>query len=184
MENLITKELLAEAESKFVEGQSLASLNEAVELHAKRASVSTEVTVFLSHKHSDKELVRQAVALFKSVGVAVYVDWLDSSMPPVTSTATADRLKRKIRESKKFVLLASDEAVESKWCNWELGLGDAAKYLPHIAILPAGSRGKNWKGSEYLGIYPVITSEYQYVPGTYYVEFGDKKTPLAQWLRS
>lgn len=184
MEKLITKELLAKVESEFVEKKSLASLNEAVELSSKRASISSEVTVFLSHKHSEKALVRQAVSLFKSVGVSVYVDWLDSTMPPVTNTTTANRLKRKIRGSDKFVLLASDEAIESKWCNWELGLGDAAKYLEHIAILPAGSRGKEWKGSEYLGIYPVITSQYEYVTGDYFVEFGDKKTPLQEWLRS
>lgn len=184
MKNLVTKELLAEAQSKFVENQSVTILNKAFEAHAKRASLRTEVTIFLSHKHSDRDLVKQAVALFQSLGVDVYVDWLDSSMPPVTSPATADRLKRKIRESKKFVLLASDDAIESKWCNWELGLGDAAKYVEHIAILPAGSRGKTWKGSEYLGIYPVITSEYNYVPGNYYVEFGSKSTPLEQWLRA
>lgn len=184
MEKLITKELLAKVESEFVEKKSLASLNEAVELSAKRGSISTEVTVFLSHKHSDKALVRQAISLFRTVGVSVYVDWMDTSMPPVTSPSTADRLKRKIRQSNKFVLLASDDAIDSKWCNWELGLGDAAKYLEHIAILPAGSRDKEWKGSEYLGIYPVITSKYTYVTGTYYVEFGDKKTPLEEWLRA
>lgn len=183
MKNIITKDLLAKAEAKFVEAQNFSALNEAVEIRAKRASLSTEVSIFLSHKHSDKDLVRQAVALFKSLGVSVYVDWLDSSMPPVTSPVTADRLKKKIRDSDKFVLLASDAAVESKWCNWELGLGDAAKYQKNIAILPAASSAASWKGSEYLGIYPVITSEYPTIAGPYYVEFGSTQTPLKDWLR-
>ncbi|HMO52379.1 MAG TPA: toll/interleukin-1 receptor domain-containing protein [Kiritimatiellia bacterium] len=182
MKNLITKELLAEAENKYIEAANESVLNEAFAAHTKRASLATELTVFLSHKHTDSLLVRQAVALFKSLGVEVYIDWLDSSMPPVTDIRTANRLKEKIRTCSKFVFLASDDAIASKWCNWELGLGDAAKYLNNIAILPAGSRGKSWSGSEYLGIYPVITSEYQYHPGTYYVEFGTTSTPLKQWL--
>jgi hypothetical protein len=109
---------------------------------------------------------------------------MDSSMPPATNPTTANNLKAKIRSSRKFILLASDDAIESKWCNWELGLGDAAKYIEHIAILPAGTRGKNWKGNEYLGIYPVITSQYEYLSGTYYVEFGSNQVPLDQWLRN
>jgi hypothetical protein len=184
MKNLITRELLAAAEENFREKRSYAAINEAYEAHAKRAALQTEVTVFLSHKHTDKDLVRQSIALLSSLGVSVYVDWMDSSMPPVTNQATANKLKSKIRTSRKFILLASDDAVESKWCNWELGLGDAAKYLEHIAILPAGSRGRSWKGNEYLGIYPVITSEYEYAVGTYYVEFGLNKTPLQNWLVS
>ena len=86
MKNLITKSLLAKAESDYVETHNFSMLNEAVEAHEKRASLSTEVVIFLSHKHSDKALVQQVVALFKSLGIRVYIDWLDSSMPPVTST--------------------------------------------------------------------------------------------------
>ena len=181
--NLITKDLLAKAQADFIATQTLSALNEAVEIHEKRASLNTEVTVFLSHEHSDKNLVKQAVALFNSLGVSVYVDWLDSSMPPVTSPTTADRLKKAIRGSDKSILLASDAAVESKWCNWELGLGDAAKNLRNIAILPAASTAESWKGNEYLGIYPVITSEYQTIAGPYFLEFGSMQTPLADWLR-
>lgn len=182
MSYLITKELLTKAEEDLQNEIGFASLNEAVELHATRASRSTETTVFLSHKHTDKELVRKAISLFKSLGSEVYVDWLDKSLPPTTGFYTAQNLKKRIRNCNKFVLLATDDAIESKWCNWELGLGDASKYSENIAILPAGNRGQDWKGSEYIGIYPIITSGYQYVTGNYYVEFRNNKTPLKEWL--
>jgi hypothetical protein len=35
-------------------------------------------------------------------------------------------------------LYAYTNAINSKWFNWELGLGDAAKYKEHIALLPIG----------------------------------------------
>ena len=184
MKNLITRELLLEAEKEFVEKSSSTALGNAYEAHASRSAKTTEITVFLSHKHSDKILVKGAVALFASLGVETYVDWLDSSMPPVTNTTTANKLKQKIRSCNKFVLLASNEAIDSKWCNWELGLGDAAKYFKNIAILPAAGRGREWKGNEYLGIYSVITSEYEYLPGSYFVEFGSQRQPLKSWLKS
>ena len=184
MKNIITKKLLSLAEEDYLKTHNFSVLNEAVEAHNNRDASFKEVTIFLSHKHSDKALVKQAIALFNSLGINVYVDWLDSSMPPVTSPVTADILKKKIRNSQKFILLASDAAIESKWCNWELGLGDAAKYLDNIAILPAASEGISWKGNEYLGIYPVITSEYATIAGTYYVEFGSEKLLLSDWLKA
>lgn len=46
-------------------------------------------------------------------------------MPQVTSGETAIRIKDRIDKCDKFILLATDKAVESKWCNWELGYGDA-----------------------------------------------------------
>lgn len=53
-------------------------------------------------------------------------------MPQVTSGETAIRIKDRIDKCDKFILLATDKAVESKWCNWELGYGDAKKYPGEI----------------------------------------------------
>lgn len=182
MPHLVTRELIHETHSSKINSGFYINEYHAGIINKSAAGDSSRTSVFLSHKHGDEDLVRDAVALFSSAGVNVYVDWLDPDMPPVTNPETARRLKEKIRSSHKFVLLATDAAVESKWCNWELGLGDAAKFHEHIAILPAGSRGKQWKGTEYLGLYPVITSEYEYTPGSFYVEHGQKRTPLANWL--
>ena len=75
-------------------------------------------TIFLSHSHDDKEEVKRAVVFLRSIGVRVYIDWLDPSMPPFTSAETADKIKKKIKECNKFILLATNSAIASKWCNW------------------------------------------------------------------
>ena len=82
-------------------------------------------TVFLSHKHEDVLQLKQARRILSSLNAHVYIDWLDKSMPKETSGETAIKLRKKIKESDRFILLATDGAIQSKWCNWELGQGDA-----------------------------------------------------------
>ena len=45
------------------------------------------------------------------------------------------------------------------------------------------SASKEFKGSEYMQMYPIITNQYQYSLGTYYVKFRDNKMTLAEWLK-
>lgn len=118
-------------------------------------------------------------------------------MPKTTSAETARRIKGRIEGCKKFILLATEGAIESKWCNWDLGYGDAKKFKGHIAILPLKKKGTSefaYKGYEYLRIYPAITYYSQgetYKDGSplspgYYVRERDKDsnyiTPLNKWL--
>ena len=63
---------------------------------------------------------------------------------------TAVKLKEKIKASNKFILVATTNAINSKWCNWELGLGDAEKYFKDIALLPIDRTYESYKGAEYL----------------------------------
>ena len=159
------------------------NLNEA-RVARTRSAYSREITVFLSHNHRDKEILESVIVELKLLGVNIYVDWNDEFMPYVTSGETARRIKEKIRNSKKFILIATEAAIASKWCNWELGYGDAYKYRDHIAIMPIKeSRDRIYTGSEYLQIYPIITNEYQYSIGNYYVEYQDTKISLKDWLQ-
>lgn len=117
-------------------------------------------------------------------------------MPKTTSGLTASRIKEKIKQNHKFILLATEAAINSKWCNWELGLGDAAKYMEHIAIMPIKNDHSNFTGSEYLQIYPYIENldNSGYIKNSYkssgaYVVFpsingNDKIVSLADWLKS
>ena len=131
------------------------SLNEWV-----NESRTGKVTVFLSHKHDEIEELDSAISLLKLMSVEVYVDWQDKEMPKNTNGATARIIKRKIGENKKFILLATEAAIASKWCNWELGYGDAMRYMDHIAIFPISrSYNRNYSGSEYLSIYSSIEYE-------------------------
>lgn len=119
-------------------------------------SKAGKVTVFLSHKHDELAELDATVSFLKKSGVNIYVDWLDEGMPKYTSGKTAERIKSKIKENKKFILLATEGAINSKWCNWELGFGDAHKYIDNIAIFPIRNDNTTFTGNEYLQIYPRI----------------------------
>ncbi|MDR6735413.1 MULTISPECIES: toll/interleukin-1 receptor domain-containing protein [Sphingobacterium] len=160
-------------------------------------------TVFISHKHSDladhKEL-EGVIELLDDLGAKVYIDSMDNGMPTETSGETALRIKEVIKYCDKFILIATEKAIESYWCNWELGFGDTHKYIEHIAILPIKEKGEydhNYKGNEYLQIYPSIdyedgTNRYrnsrELIPKGYYVCKPKNKegiryiTSLKKWL--
>lgn len=155
-----------------------------------------KTTVFISHKHDDLESLKGLLGfLEKNYNVKVYIDSKDPSMPKITSAETAENIKGRIKQCDKFILLATNGAVESKWCNWELGYGDAQKYKSHIAILPLKPKGTSdyaYKGSEYMGLYPYIIycdGSERYDDGTlvkkgFYVydKRQDVATPLDKWL--
>ncbi|WP_152565888.1 toll/interleukin-1 receptor domain-containing protein [Devosia riboflavina] len=110
---------------------------------------------FLSHSSKDQELVVGAVALLAEHGASVYIDKKDPALPPYTSTETAIGLKKRIRKSRNFVLLASENSKDSRWVPWELGIADQAKNLFRVAILPTveSQQDKGWTKWEYLGLY-------------------------------
>jgi len=160
---------------------------------------SYKPTVFISHKHEDLKDLRGVIGMLENIGAKVYIDSMDNKMPNETNGDTAKRIKDVIKYCKKFILLATDKAIESYWCNWELGIGDVHKFKRHIAILPMKEKGTydhNYKGNEYLQIYPQIhyrdTSSYnlwgEYITSGFYVQdvkSNDGKTyitPLKEWL--
>lgn len=149
--------------------------------HSKTAA--TVVTIFLSHSHLDADLLDAAIERLGNEGVKVYVDWKDSTMPSVTSPITANRLKAKINECEKFVLLATNNALASRWVPWELGVADMADNYLNVAIMPVTNPPHTWIGSEYVGIYQrIIVSD----DGTLGV-FRPNQTSgisLEQWLRA
>ena len=157
-------------------------------------------TVFLSHKHDDLANLKRVVYILEKLHSNVYVDWLDKTMPKITSGETAVKIKDKIRKMDKFILVASDAAIESKWCNWELGFGDAQKYdMGKIALFPICKVDGQWKGKEYMSIYPTIqyydgkNQRYKdstlIIPEGYYYQFKGADglyylKPLLDWLIS
>lgn len=178
------------------------SLNKTKTFSAKTA-YDTKITVFLSHKHTDLEEIEEAIGvieLLEDLGVKVYIDSMDNIMPDQTSGETAARIKEVIKYCDKFILLATDKAIESYWCNWELGIGDVHKFQKNIAILPVKEKGEydfKYKGNEYMQIYPHIdyrdgTTHYRnnegLIPKGYYVVEPKNKegirfiTELKTWL--
>ena len=119
---------------------------------------ATKRTGFLSHKHDDLDDLKGFIGyLERYYSVECYIDAEDPGMPAKTSGETATRIKKMIRNTDRFILVATDNAIASKWCNWELGYGDAQKYKDSIAILPIRNTGRSfYSGNEYLQIYPHI----------------------------
>lgn len=158
-----------------------------------------KTTIFISHKHDDLDDLKGVIGFLQSnYDVKVYIDSQDPTMPKVTSAETALRIRERIKQCDKFILLATNGAIESKWCNWELGYGDAQKYKDHIALFPLkpmGTYDSAYKGSEYMSIYPYVSyfnDTEKYSDGTpilqgYYIRTQGKDanyiTPLGDWLK-
>jgi hypothetical protein len=109
--------------------------------------------IFISHKHNEESHVYRLQEILKRYGFAGYVDWEDEDMPPTTSGETAIKLKERIVNSKKFILIATEAAIESKWCNWEVGFADAHKYEDHLALFPVK---EDYRTTEGRNIYKYI----------------------------
>jgi hypothetical protein len=165
---------------------------------SERFSGTAKSSVFLSHKHSDKTEVRFARDLLNGLGADAYVDWLDPDLPEKTRGETAVIIKQKIKSNDKFILLATEAALESQWCNWELGYGDANKHADsNLALFPLREDNSSWRGNEYMQLYHTIeyengTNEYKngrIIPAGYYIcspFTGVLRTiiPLKDWLVS
>lgn len=184
---------------RITDSQLNKTLNE-TRIFAEGSRISSyKTTIFLSHKHSDLNDLKDIIGFLQSnYNVNVYIDSMDKNMPQMTNGETAQRIKNIIKTCDKFILLATNDAIESKWCNWELGFGDANKYRDNIALFPIKEKGTydyTYKGNEYMLIYPFIA----YFDGTEYYENGSsieegyyvcyydgdgKKiiTPILEWL--
>ncbi len=117
------------------------------------SALEARITVFLSHSHKDKELVKGLIELLAEQGIYIYVDWNDSDMPRITSGETAKKIKERIKELQLFFFLATENGLNSKWCPWELGVADSFKRWEDILIIPVADPSGKFKGNEYLQIY-------------------------------
>lgn len=153
-----------------------------------------KTSVFLSHGHKDIIYVYCIAQYLKNKhNVNVYIDSFDFSMPPLTNIETAQRLKDKIRKSDRFIFVGTENSFKSKWCNWELGLGDIKNSLGHLAFFVLNNmdpkRG-NFNDNEYVGLYPFVFDEGKNQRGDdcLYVGYhgcaNNSRIPLKEWLRN
>ena len=178
MSHLKRSELINYARN--VPSQSLASVQAQQERETQARGPKRVSRIFLSHSHSDKDLVLPAVLFLKSQGVEVYVDWMDGEMPVRTSGETAQKIKIKIKEHDKFVILVTENSKNSHWVPWELGIADGEKGIPKIASFPIRNEDQEFTGNEYFSIYPRIYE----VNGQWYVWLSEPLSAktLKQWL--
>jgi hypothetical protein len=121
------------------------------------SKANAQVSIFLSHSHKDKELVEGFINLLAySSQISIYVDWLDSDMPSSTNRETARRIKQKIEDLDYFLVLATRNAMASKWVPWEIGIADKTKPVSKIAIIPIVDPYGDYHGNEYMQLYPSV----------------------------
>lgn len=164
-------------------------LERATSLRRTAASRSLSGSTFLSHSSKDDELVAGAISVLENHGAKVYVDEIDPEMPPYTSATTAALLKTRIRDTSRFVLLASTNSKDSRWVPWELGIADGAKLPAHIALFPASDSHyeQSWASWEYLGLYDrIVWGKLNGYDGDVWMVLDEKSntaTELRKWLR-
>ncbi|UKM63882.1 toll/interleukin-1 receptor domain-containing protein [Flavobacteriaceae bacterium GSB9] len=165
----------------------LFSVFEAKLSNALKKREQFESSVFISHSHKNGDLVEYLVSLLVKLKVDVYVDWMDEELSYPPTAKTAIKIKNMISANKKFILLATNEGIESKWCNWELGIGDVHKYIENIALLPVADNSGKWIGNEYLRLYPYVDKKYKSLEwdDDYTVVYPNgEKIDFVEWLKS
>jgi hypothetical protein len=184
----------------YKSSQSLTSLNESVRRTRSFSSNTSKpygtTTVFISHKHNDLDLeeVKGVMGMLeKEYHIIPYIDSMDDKMPGHTCAETAKRIKQVIEFCDKFILLATNSAIESYWCNWEVGIGDVHKYKNNIAIVPMQDVGKSYTGNEYLKLYSSIeyrdgTTRYsntgEFITKGYYVRTSKEENYTIESLKT
>ena len=95
------------------------------------------------------------------MGYSVYLDWIQDSQLDRTKVdkATADLLRRRMKQCRSLFFGTSDISPSSKWMPWECGYFDGVK--GKVAICPIVMQGtqNEYTGQEYLGLYPYIQKD-------------------------
>jgi hypothetical protein len=129
---------------------------------AAQAPVTATFEVFLSHSYLDAMHIRALKRTMESLGFTVYVDWIEDRAMNRSSVTrdTAAWLRRRMDQCGALFFATSPNAGSSKWMPWELGYFDGSN--GRVAVLPVlegDIRTNNFRGQEYLGLYPYVTKD-------------------------
>ena len=147
----------------FFRSYSRTSLNESQQIELRSFSrtatysESQKFDIFLSYNIADKNVVEGIFYYLSKLGYKVY---LDSIIDPdlnrsLVTKQTAEKIRRRLRNSKSLIFAASEGASLSKWMTWELGVvdGNTSKCM----LLPVAEGYEVvYNKQEYLKLYPVI----------------------------
>lgn len=140
-------------ESRLIEYASSDLLNESARRFIATDKSAAKVTIFLSHSHRDSELARGLKNHLASLGISVYIDIDSSDMTTSTSREIAERIKGKIHSLDYFLILATANAMQSRWVPWEIGVADGYKPNKDILVVPVEDNSGKFHGNEYLQLY-------------------------------
>jgi hypothetical protein len=140
--------------------QAFDSVSDALRKSMKAAAELSAFDIFLSHSYLDRELILGITHYLEGLGYVVYVDWREDSQlkRDKVTKATAEAVRGRINQSKSLFFATTDAAKNSRWMPWELGYMDGKKGKSAILPVTQDSSTDDYKGQEYLGVYPYITS--------------------------
>ncbi|MBG6130024.1 hypothetical protein IWQ47_001893 [Aquimarina sp. EL_43] len=165
------------------------SITESLQLFREETKF-LKTSLFFSYKHDELEELDSAINFLKGFGVLIYADYLlldpDTTENPskVTDKEIQQKTEEKIKDNKKFIFLATENAISSKRCKWELRYANTQKPKDHIAIFPIREDYTDYGGAEYLLKFPYIQKS-EINPDGYDVKspYGDV-IELGAWLAS
>lgn len=125
------------------------------------AAVSQSYDVFLSHSVKDADLVLGISNFLGDFGLTVYIDWIaDKQLNRADVTSkTADVLRGRMKTSRSLLYITTENSAESKWMPWECGFFDGLKGKVAVVPIRKTSTSNEYKGQEYLGLYPYVLKE-------------------------
>jgi len=138
--------------------------------------------IFLSHSYDDARIIKALRDEITEMNYEVYVDWIED--PKLdrerVSKNNALLLRNRMRRCKCLFYATSDSAEKSIWMPWELGFMDShTRKVAIVPILDLPSSSDDYKGREYLGIYPYIEKSV----GALFVHESEKKwIGFRSWL--
>jgi hypothetical protein len=160
------------------------SYEQIIEETRQSIPLGTPFDIFLSHSFADAQLILGLALVFQRLGYTVYIDWVvdaDLDRSNVTKE-TADLLRKRMDDSKCLLYACTENTPESKWMPWETGYFDArAEKVAIIPILSGSKVGYEYKGQEYLGLYPYMKVAQN--GQLYIIEEGDTWVAFDTWLK-
>lgn len=154
-------------------------------LTERRAVSSTDsFDIFLSHASEDAIIIKAIRDELVEGGYKVYVDWIDDPQLDRShvNAATASLLRERMRQCKSLLFATSSAARKSVWMPWELGYMDAFTNMrvAIVPVVPDSEASKDFKGQEYLGIYPYFDK----TGANFWVHRDTSRfVSFARWLR-
>ena len=147
----------------FFRNYSRTSLNESQQIELRSFSQtaawsdSQKFDIFLSYNIADKAVVEGIYYYLSKLGYKVY---LDSIIDPrlnrnSVTKQTAEKIHKRLKNSRSLIFAASKGASLSKWMTWELGVvdGNTSKCM----LLPVAQGYETvFNKQEYLKLYPII----------------------------
>ena len=129
---------------------------------AKEFSKSKIYDIFITHSYSDADEILKLKQIIEEMNFTTYVDWIQDAQldRSKVNKETADVLRHRMERCKSLFFVTSVNSQGSMWMPWELGYFDALK-KQKVAVLPIleTSVTDEYKGQEYLGLYPYVTKD-------------------------